>query len=198
MSRLIESIKLSGGQFHNLLYHQARMNQSWRTLYGIEDNFNLEEFLMTTAFSKEGLYKCRLLYDDKSKEIEFSRYQIKSIQHLRIVEDDRVRYEFKFEDRTSIQRLFNLRNGCDDILIVKNGYVTDSSYANIVFRSGHKWFTPKSALLNGTMRAKLLSERIIEEREIRLSEIHSFESVKLINAMLEFNGPEIPVSGIVI
>ena len=198
MSRLIESIKLSGGQFHNLEYHQLRMEQSTKALYGGEGHFKLEEFLRQQKFPKEELFKCRLLYDEKSREIEFSRYQIKSIQHLRIVEDDRVRYEFKFEDRTSIQRLFNLRNGCDDILIVKNGYVTDSSYANIVFRRGHKWFTPKSALLNGTMRAKLLSDRIIEEREIQLSEIHSFESFKLINAMLEFNGPEIPVSGIVI
>jgi 4-amino-4-deoxychorismate lyase len=46
--------------------------------------------------------------------------------------------------------------GCDDIIIVRNGFVTDASYANLIFRKGDEWFTPATFLLAGTMRAFLL------------------------------------------
>lgn len=197
MSLLIESIKLLDGQFHNLFYHEQRMNRALKMLCGTQDHFNLEEFLQHVEKPQSGLYKCRLVYDDQSREIEFVPYQPKVIQNLRIVEHDRISYEFKFTNRKLITRLFDLRKECDDILIVKKGYVTDSSYANIVFRRGKKWLTPWSALLKGTMRAQLLERNEIGEEEIRVEDIKNFESFKLINAMLEFDGPEIEVSNIV-
>jgi len=90
-----------------------------------------------------------------------------------------------------------LRQASDDILIVKRGLVTDSSYANIVFRRGKHWYTPWSALLKGTQRTKLLERDVIHEEEIRVEDIETFETFKLINAMLEFESPEIDVSNIV-
>ena len=83
MSRLIESIKLTGGQFPNWEYHQLRMEQSTKELYGGEGHFKLEEFLRQQKFPNEGLFKCRLLYDEKSREIEFVPYKAKSIRELR-------------------------------------------------------------------------------------------------------------------
>ena len=197
MSLLIESIKLLDGQFHNLFYHEQRMNRALKMLCGVHDHFDLEEFLQQVEKPRHGLFKCRLVYDDQSREVEFVPYEAKVIQNLRIVEHDRISYEFKFKDRKLINRLFELRKECDDILIVKKGYVTDSSYANIVFRHGKKWLTPWSALLKGTMRAKLLERNEISEQEIRVEDIKSFKSFKLINAMLEFDAPEIEVSNIV-
>lgn len=197
MSLLIESIKLLDGQFHNLFYHEQRMNRSLKMLCGVQENFNLENFLQQFERPTQGLYKCRLIYDDQSREVEFVPYQPKAIQKLRIVEHDRISYEFKFKDRKLINRLYELRNECDDILIVKKGYVTDSSFSNIVFRRNKKWVTPWSALLKGSMRTKLLERNVIDQEEIRIEDIKSFESFKLINAMLEFDGPEIEVSNIV-
>jgi 4-amino-4-deoxychorismate lyase len=197
MSLLIESIKLLNGQFHNLFYHEQRMNRALKMLCGVHENLDLEEFLQQIEKPSQGLYKCRIVYDDQSRDVAFVPYQPKVIQHVRIVEHDRISYEFKFKNRKLIDRLFDLRKDSDDILIVKNGYITDSSYANIVFRSGKKWFTPWSALLKGTMRTKLLERNLISEEEIRVEDIKSFESFKLINAMLEFDGPEIEVSNIV-
>ncbi len=197
MSLLIESIKLLDGQFHNLFYHEQRMNRALKTLCGVHDHFDLEEFLLQVEKPKQGLYKCRLVYDDQSREVEFVPYLPKVIRNLRIVEHDRISYEFKFKDRKLINRLYELRKDSDDILIIKRGYVTDSSYANIVFRRGKQWFTPWSALLKGTMRTKLLERNVINEEEIRVEDIKSFESFKLINAMLEFDSPEIEVSNIV-
>ena len=62
---------------------------------------------------------------------------------------------------------------------------------------GKRWFTPWSALLKGTIRTKLIERNLLYEEEIRVEDISSFESFKLINAMIEFDSPEIEVSNIV-
>jgi 4-amino-4-deoxychorismate lyase len=197
MSLLLESIKLQDGNFCNLFHHEQRMLKSLHTLFGDYDPFNLEVFLNEIDFPKAGLYKCRIVYDDVSKEVEFIPYTPKEINSLRIIEHDRVSYEFKYNDRKNIERLYALRKDCDDILIVKKGHVTDSSYSNIVFRKGKRWFTPWSALLKGTQRQKLLEENKIEQEEINVEDIRSFDTFKLINAMFEFDGPEIDVQNII-
>lgn len=198
MSLLLETIKLQNGELRNLFYHEQRMNYSLKILCGIEDHFNLEKFLENIDLPKQGLYKCRIVYDDLSREVEFLPYDLKPVNRLRLVEHDRVSYEYKYLDRKIINRLYDLRQDCDDILIVKRGFVTDASYANIVFKRGKRWYTPWSALLKGTMRLSLLEKNMIYEEEIRVEDLKSFESFKLINAMLEFDSPEMDISGIII
>lgn len=197
MSLLIESIKLLNGTYYNLSRHEQRMNRSLKMLCGVNDYLDLEALLENVDHPPEGLYKCRIVYDETSCEIEFTPYQIKEVKTVRLVEHDRIQYEFKYVDRKLINRLFDLRKECDDIIIVKRGYLTDASYSNIVFKKGTHWVTPWAALLKGTQRQKLLEENIIEEEDIRIEDIKSFESFKLINAMVEFDAPEQDVSNIV-
>ncbi|SHH93605.1 4-amino-4-deoxychorismate lyase [Chryseolinea serpens] len=197
MSLLLETIKLQDGEYQNLFYHEQRMNRSLKTLCGEFDHFDLEEFLKHLERPAQGLFKCRIVYDEQSKEVEFMPYTPKPVNSLRVIEHDRISYEFKYADRKTLNKLYELRQASDDILIVKRGLVTDSSYANIVFRRGKHWYTPWSALLKGTQRAKLLERDVIHEEEIRVEDIETFETFKLINAMLEFESPEIDVSNIV-
>jgi 4-amino-4-deoxychorismate lyase len=197
MSLLIESIKLLNGEFLNLFQHEARMNRSLKELCGVEDFFDLGKLLERFEIPGSGLYKCRITYDDQVQDVEFLLYTPKEVKTLKIVEHDRIEYEFKYKDRSTIDRLFKKREGCDDIIIVKEGFVTDSSYSNIVFRKGKRWVTPWSALLKGTMRQSLLDRNLIQEEDIRVEDIASFDSCKIINAMLEFDSPEIDVSKIV-
>jgi 4-amino-4-deoxychorismate lyase len=197
MSLLIESIKLLDGEYCNLFYHEQRMNRSLKTLCGVQGNFDLEAYLKKAEAPPQGLYKCRILYDDISKEVGFVPYKAREIRSLRIVEHDRISYEFKYSDRRTIERLFELRKNCDDILIVKLGMVTDSSFANIAFKKDKQWYTPWAPLLKGTMRSKLLAGNLIQEDEIRVKDIYNFEKFKLINAMLEFESPEQDLSNIV-
>ena len=197
MSLLLESIKLIDGEFRNLFYHERRMNRSLKFLCGTGEHFYLEDFLKKLDVPTQGLYKCRIAYDDFSRDVEFIPYQYKTINTLRVVEHDRVSYEFKYADRKVLNRLYELKKNCDDILIVKRGLVTDTSYANIVFRRGKYWYTPWSALLKGTTRSFLLERNLNHEEEIRVEDIKTFESFKLINAMLEFDSPEISISNIV-
>jgi 4-amino-4-deoxychorismate lyase len=173
------------------------MNYSLKALFGSQESIDLEEILSDEKTPEKGLYKCRILYDDRSKKIEFVPYEVRPVHTLRIIADDQVSYEFKYNDRKAINGLFELRKDCDDILIVKHGMVADSSIANIVFKRDDKWYTPGFPLLRGTMRSKLLELKLIQEEDIRLDEIHNFASFKLINAMLEFESDELDVSNIV-
>lgn len=197
MSLLIESIKLLDGKFCNVFYHEQRMLRSLEMLFGNDEDFDLAKFLEDLDFPKEGLYKCRIVYDDQTKEVEFIPYRPRPINTLHIVEHDRINYEFKYKDRKTIDKLFGQRESCDDILIIKRGLVTDSSYSNIVFRRGKEWFTPWSALLKGTQRQKLIDENKLIQEEINVKDIRSFDTFKLINALLEFEGPEIDVKNII-
>jgi 4-amino-4-deoxychorismate lyase len=197
MSRLIESIRLLDGEFFNLPYHQQRMKRSIDLLYGIDYSFDIEKYLEGVRHPRKGLYKCRIVYDDVTMEAGFSAYEPRKIRRIKIVEDNDISYACKFLDRHDIDRLFQQRGDCDDVLIVKEDRITDCSFSNIVFRKRHQWVTPSTPLLAGTMRQKLIDENKIEVREIRPNDIRSFETFTIINAMLEFSSPEIEVSEIV-
>ena len=197
MSLLIESIKLLDGKFYNLEYHERRMVRSLRSLFGIGPSLALEKFVTNSAVPEKGLYKCRVLYDASSMEKEFTPYRVRPLRRVRVVTDDDISYQFKFVDRQGLNRLWELRGDCDDVLIVKDGKVTDCTYSNIVFRKGRDWFTSDSPLLEGTMRQNLIDRNKLHVREILPKDIRSFDSFKVINAMLEFESPEIEVSEIV-
>ncbi|MEP6734813.1 MAG: aminotransferase class IV [Chryseolinea sp.] len=197
MSLLLESIKLLNGEFMNVSYHEQRMNRSLKDLCGFIGHFDLDEFLNKVEGPKDGLYKCRLVYDEDSKDIEFLKYTPRSVGSLLVVEHDRIIYNYKYTDRTLIDRLFDRRGSNDDILIVRQGIVTDTSYANIAFRKGKRWYTPWSPLLKGTMRAYLLERNIIQEEEIRLEDVETFETFRLMNAMIGFESDESPVANII-
>lgn len=198
MSLLIETIKLKDGEYCNLFYHEQRMNHSLKILRQAKTAVDLEKVLAAVKTPLQGLFKCRILYDLGTKEVEFSPYKARPVQTLRVIEDDQISYEFKYLDRNVINDLFAKRKDCDDILIAKRGFVTDSSIANIVFKRNKKWYTPHAPLLKGTMRAKLLDQNLIQEEEIRVKDIYSFESFKLINAMLEFDSEEHGITNIVV
>jgi 4-amino-4-deoxychorismate lyase len=197
MSRLIESIRLENGRFHRLQYHQARMNRAFSELYQATNSITLSDYLLKTQHPKIGLLKCRVLYDMNIQSVEFIPYEAKNTKTLKVVYSNEIEYAHKFEDRSQINVLFEQRQFCDDILIVKNGFVTDSSYSNIIFFDGHQWITPDTPLLKGTMRQMLLEAAEIKARSVTVQDIPSFKSFRLINALLGFDGPEIEVSGIV-
>ena len=103
---------------------------------------------------------------------------------------DDLDYSLKYADRTEINKLREKRGGCDDILIIKNGFVTDTSYANIIFWDGEKWLTPSTPLLKGTKRQKLIDEGKIIPAEIREEDIPKFKKAKIINSMIDIEDTE--------
>ena len=196
MSLLIETIRLSDGVFNNLPYHEARMERAWTELFPQAQPLALAEMLTKLEFPKIGLYRCRVSYDSEWRGVEFIPYEIREVQTLKLVYDNAIAYKHKFKDRKNLERLFVQRGECDEVLIIRNGLVTDTSYANILFKKGNDWVTPSSCLLPGTMRQYLIDRKAVTVREIRADEIQSYESFKLINAMLLDKAREIHVNNI--
>jgi 4-amino-4-deoxychorismate lyase len=197
MSLLFESIRVAQGKFENVVYHEQRVRHSLKTLFGYAGEFDLEGYLNTIPVPGNEVYKCRMEYDDQTRTIELLDYKPKSVRSLKIVEHNRINYEFKYTDRKLLNHLHSLKEECDDILIVKRGLVTDCSYANVAFRKGDEWLTPYQPLLKGTMRQQLLEYNTIKEDEIYARDIKNFDAVKIFNAMLRFDSQEIPIDNIV-
>jgi 4-amino-4-deoxychorismate lyase len=196
MPRFIETIKWHDGQFYNMNYHQQRMDGTIQSFFAISRSMRLIDHLANSKVPKQGLFKCRVIYDDVIRSIEFVPYLIKPVRSLKIVRADSIDYAFKFEDRGQLIKLYNQRDACDDIIIVKDKVVTDASYANLLFKRGNDWVTPSNCLLNGTMRQNLLDLQKIRSEPILVGDIRKFEKVKLINSMLGFEGQEIDASRI--
>lgn len=189
MSRFLETIRFINGHFDNLPYHQARMNQTRFQLLGLSRAIDLTVVLkkhIPENFDKHLLYKCRVLYDSEITEISFIPYILPAISTLQMVFDDAVVYDHKYTMRRSIDQLFAKRATADDILIVKNGYFTDTSFANVLFFNGKQWLTPSRPLLRGTQRAFLLEKERIHTADIKPVDLVHFNKIRLINAMIRF------------
>lgn len=196
MCLLIETIRIEDGKLQNISFHNERYNRSRKELFGLNPEPGLDTIINIPPSISKGRYKCRILYSTEIMSITFSEYTIKKLNTLQMVEDNSIEYAFKFHDRKHIEKLKEDIKA-DDILIIKNGFITDTSYANIVFRDGNKWITPATPLLCGTMRSKLLHEKKVHLEEIRKSDIILFKSARIINAMIDLEeSPSINISNI--
>lgn len=194
MSRFIESICLQNGVFRNLDYHQRRMNVTRYKKFGLEEEIDLLVILNQSNFPKDGKHKVRIVYDEQIQEVEFLTYRVRPIHSIRLVENNEIEYRFKSEDRHAFE-LMKDSIVEDEIIIVQNGQITDTSYSNLVFFDGEKWVTPATYLLNGTMRQALLDVGQIVEEEVNPKDLNRFLSLKLINAMMDLNeSPELTIS----
>lgn len=199
MCRLFESIKALDGRFFNLKYHNERVNKARRELFDQADEIYLEEFLEVPEKTKNGLFKCRVVYDKVIIKMEWEKYYWRDVEKLKVVEDNQIEYSYKFAERKRIDDLVkeNTSSSKEEILIVKNGLLTDTSRTNVVLFDGKEWYTPASPLLKGTQRQKLLDEKKITEKEIFFRDLKNYRTIKLINAMMEFDdAPTLPVESI--
>jgi 4-amino-4-deoxychorismate lyase len=185
MSLLLESIRIKDGALFNAHLHNERMNRSRRALFGCGDEIELRDKVRVPEEFCAGLVKCRVLYRTDVERVEFANYTKRTVRSLRIVRSDTIEYAHKYEDKSAIQALLALRDGCDDILIVKRGRITDTSFSNIAFFDGARWVTPAEPLLEGTMRAGLLAEGSLVEEEIRARDLARFQLARCINCMLD-------------
>lgn len=191
-----EVIKICNGKIFNLPAHIARMNFTLQSFFGSTIPFSLEDEDIPLEF-RDGLVKCRILYSLENLEIEYSHYKFREINSLKIIHDNSIDYSFKYADRRAFDRLIAQKENCDDILIIKNGFVTDTSFTNVVFESDKGLFTPSTYLLSGTKRQTLLKERVIKEKVIRIEDIEDYRKLYLINAMMGIeDNISIPISSL--
>lgn len=197
MYQLIETIRIENGEPLLLSLHQKRMDKASTELFGLKESANLSRHLSLLSLPQKGIWKCRVTYGLQIEKTEFEPYQKRSIRSLKIIEADELNYHHKFAQRTEINKLFSMRENADDILIIKNKLLTDTSYCNIALWNGDEWITPLQPLLKGVRRASLIQLKKIHPSDIRLNNLASFQSIKLFNAMISFEeATEISTSSI--
>lgn len=183
----------------NAKYHSQRFLRSYQKIYFEVPNFNLFDGIKIPSEYCRGKVKLRISYNQNERKHSFQPYTTKKVNLLKVVIDNTIDYELKFEDRSPLEHLYSQRMDCDDILIVKNGWLTDSYYANICFWNGSKWYTPTTYLLNGTKRIQLLKSEEIEEAHIELKDLEHFQGFQLINAMLDFDpNTYLPIENVIL
>ncbi|MCX7679603.1 MAG: aminotransferase class IV [Spirochaetes bacterium] len=196
-SRLVETIKIEDGKICNLEYHNARASKSRRELFGEIAPLDIEGALLKQHIPQKGIYKCRVLYRRDIEEIQIDPYDVPTIHSLCALQDDDIEYAHKWERRDKLDALRERKGNCDDVLIVKRGFVTDTSFSNIALYDGTKWVTPSTYLLRGTKREKLLCEGILHEKEVRIEDLHLYTQIALINAMIELGDVVVAIENVV-
>lgn len=184
MSLFIESICLKNREIRNLEYHQKRMVETRRHFFGLKDDLNFENLIKVQLPASNDKFKCRIVYGKEIEALEIIPYQIRPVQSFHLIKNEEISYPFKFEDRAVFAQLKTNLSEDDEIIIVKNGYITDTSYSNLIFYDGQTWVTPSTPLLNGTMRQYLLATQQICETDITPENLNQFSSFKMINAMM--------------
>lgn len=189
MYPFFETIRYCNGVLENLYYHQQRVNRTFLH-FNVAEIFPLAAIPLqeSESFPREhfenAVYKCKIQYNLKVEYIiAFTPYSIRAIDSIEVVEVVNKQYNHKYTNRDWLNQL-QANAHADEIIIVENGIVKDASYANLCFFDGENWFTPKDPLLLGTRRAFLLDNGIIQEKEIRVQDLHRYQTVRLINAMM--------------
>lgn len=186
MSQFIESIKVEDQEIFLLELHQKRVDQTFAH-FGKEGSIDLAKIFKHLQHDENGLFKLRIAYDlDKRIRTQMIPYAIPEIADFQLVENNSFDYSFKFEDRKELDKM-KMKSKAEEIIIVKNNHITDTSFSNILFLKGKEWFTPNSYLLNGVQRQQLLKQKKIKEAEITMQNIKQFSHFQLINAMNDFD-----------
>lgn len=185
MSRFIESIKVLNNEPFLLDYHQKRMNKTFLH-FGKKNNIDIKDIFNNISRSGLGLYKWRILYDLEGRySSELTLYQGLEIKTFELIINNSIDYQFKSEDRSLLNEM-KAHSKADEIIIVKNNQITDTSYSNLIVLKDGEWYTPELFLLNGVQRQFLLDSKKIKEAQISLENLHSFSHFKMINAMNDF------------
>lgn len=167
-----------------LPFHQERVNRSRRQLFGIKKQLNLRTFLEDQDLPNTGYHKIRLTYNHCIQTYNCTAYVQRPVHSLRIVDFEPFDYRYKYANRRKLDMAFTYRDGCDDIIISWQSYVTDTYYGNLALYDGQKWWTPAHPLLKGVMRTALCKEKRLHPTVIRVPDLKYFKEARIINAMI--------------
>ena len=183
MSPFFETVKIENGEIKNAPFHNARLNHTIRQNFSLCANYDISDYI--TPPREQGIFRCKMIYDTEVHEVTLAPYQKKTYQSFRCIDAD-IDYPYKSTDRSAIDRLFAQRGECDDIIIVRDGLLTDTAIANIALFDGLHWYTPRTPLLEGTLRASLLADNSIKTKDLDRKSLQKCTKFAIMNAMTGF------------
>ncbi len=182
MSLFFETLKVTNGTIANVDFHNKRLNNTIKRHFEIDAKIDLRDYIQQPDNT---LQRCKVIYHKKIDKIQFFPLSPRKIQSFQVLHTD-ITYNFKNVDRADIDALFEKRRHCDEIIMIKDGLVTDTSIANIAYYDGFHWITPKKPLLEGTMRASLLKKQLLLEKDVKIKDIKNAVRIALMNALIGF------------
>lgn len=176
---LFETIKIQNGNVLNLDFHIKRAQNSVLN----ELKFDFAKILKPKT---EGIYRAKVIYDQNGElvSVEYFPYKMRDFYEFKLVNIS-FSYDKKYLDRSDIEKA---KNGFDEIIMMKNSLITDTSIANLAIfdESLGLWLTPKTPLLKGTSRQRLLQNGFLTPKDISKNELLNAKKIALMNAMIGF------------
>jgi 4-amino-4-deoxychorismate lyase len=177
----VETIKIQDKQIYNLELHNKRLNNTIKDNFNINLKIDLKNHIKIDTTDN----KVRVLYSNKIEDIQYSKIEPREFKKFKIIYDNNINYKYKSTNRQIFNQYLN-KEKYDDIIIIKNGLVTDTSIANIYFLKNNIWYTPRKSLLKGTKREELLTNRNFKQINIDLNFIKNSEAMAISNALIGF------------
>ena len=163
------------------------MDATYQYAWSIPNPIDLHDLFAQHQLQSPGTYKYRIVYDQQGI-LETSRtpYTHPVIKRIKLVEANQISYPFKSIKRDHFTRYKERFPEADDILFIKNGLLTDTSFCHIALSDGNAWVTPHMPLLWGTTRLRLIQAGLLTEKHIRISDLPRYTHIMLFNAMNDF------------
>jgi 4-amino-4-deoxychorismate lyase len=181
MFSFLETICIQHGKAQHLDFHQMRVNETFDHFFPEWEAFDVEELVAEQSLPSEGTHRLRIIYQEDPEKIEIIPYTHKEIKRFALVDTGEIDYGFKWSERGFFQTFLENHPEADEVIFVKDGKVQDCSIANLAFLKDGIWYTPEDPLHWGTTRARLIIEEEVEETDILVEELESYERVCLIN-----------------
>ena len=188
----IETLLVKNGKIVNLKYHLKRMEKTINSFKfrvpGSKFRVPSSGFQVpSSGFQAEnGEWRVRVTYDESGiKNVEYFPIKKREFKIFKLIEID-FDYPFKYKNRKSFSILHSQFSIYDELILIKNSLVTDTTISNLAFYTGSEWITPKYPLLKGTKRAELLDKGFLKEENIHKSDLKYFKKMAMINAIVGF------------
>lgn len=200
---LIETIRVQDGTICLLPLHLERIRISLETLELADSPMmrlitsgRLSQELISYVQSHYTSYpnptlRLRITYTHRGvQSCTLTPYSLRPIERLHLwqVSED-FDYSLKHRDRACLEEATRQAGG--EVIMVRSGELTDTSYSNIVVRLGGELLTPERPLLRGVMREHLLRSGRIRTARLTLEDLKQSTEIHLINAMMPLDAEHI-------
>ena len=194
----LETIRVQDGHARHVADHIDRMRRTALHFGFTAPALPADLDALVPHDLRTGIVRCRIVYGHTLREITFTPYRRRRLERLIAVDAGTMDYAFKYADRSPLARPNIPLSEADELLFVRGGYVTDTSYTNLILRRGDELITPDTFLLDGTCRRRLLRTTQVRTAQVRLSDLPAYDELLLVNAMMPLGEAlRLPVTSVV-
>ena len=194
----LETIRIQDGHARHVADHIDRMRRTALHFGFTAPALPADLDALVPHTLRTGIVRCRIVYGHTLREITFTPYRRRRLERLIAVDAGAMDYAFKYADRSPLARPQIPLTEADELLFVRDGYVTDTSYTNLILRRGDELVTPDTFLLDGTCRRRLLRTAQVRTAQVRLSDLTAYDELLLVNAMMPLDEAlRLPASSVV-